>query len=60
METGEMYYSCCKHPLKTTVLPEIYESLKSNGDVNCDHNQEEKPMAIFVAPTHYAGNNFGI
>ena len=50
------FHAVCANTRKTTVIPEIYESLESNGNVNCDHNQEEKPVAILVAPTHRAGN----
>ena len=33
-------------------LPKIYESLKSDPNINCNDNKEEQPMAIGVTPAH--------
>ena len=39
-------------PKQKTGLPKIYESLKSNPNINCNDNKEEQPMTIGVTPTH--------
>ena len=48
----ERRFIISSHRNKKTGLPKIYESLKSNPNINCNDNKEEQPMAIGVTPTH--------